>query len=143
MRTEFLGRFLTSERENKEPKSQTENDSNIPPRSHSYLQPSTNLSFIIFRHLNKTTTPPGSSLLAEVARHIGLPEAIQVEETFGQAFGGCQIGTVAAIGEGVTAAQTEPVTEVLVQLRVCRQMGHLPAESVVENVEDASERVSD
>lgn len=63
-----------------------------------------------------------------MARHIGLPEAIQVKETFGQSFGGCHVGTVAAIGEGVAAAQTQPVTEVLVQLRICRQTGLLPAE---------------
>lgn len=55
-----------------------------------------------------------------MARHVGLPKAIQVEETFGQAFGGCHVGAVTAIGEGVTAAQTQPVTEVLVQLRICR-----------------------
>lgn len=61
-------------------------------------------------------------------RHIGLSEAVQVEETFGQASGGCHVSTVAAIGEGLTAAQTQPLTEVLVQLRICRQAGLVPAE---------------
>lgn len=63
-----------------------------------------------------------------MARNIGLPEAVQVEETLGQAFGGCHVGTVAAVGEGVAAAQTQPLAEVLVQLRICRQTGLLPAE---------------
>lgn len=61
-----------------------------------------------------------SLLLAEVTRYIRLPEAVQVEETFGQAFGRCHIGTMAAVGQGVTAAQAQPVTEVLVQLGVGR-----------------------
>lgn len=63
-----------------------------------------------------------------MTRHVGLPETIQVEETFSQTFGGRHVGTVTAIREGVAAAQTQPVTEVLVQLRICRQTGLVPAE---------------
>lgn len=75
-----------------------------------------------------------------MARHIGLPEAIQVEETLGQAFGGCHVGTLTAVGEGVAAAQTQPVAEVLVQLRVCRQTGLLPAERTVGMGSEVGER---
>lgn len=62
-----------------------------------------------------------------MSRHIRLPEAVQVEKTLGQTFGGCHVGAVASVGEGVAAAQTQPVTEVLVQLRVGRQTGLVPA----------------
>lgn len=66
-----------------------------------------------------------------MARHIGLPEAIQVEETIGQAFGGCHVRTLTAVGEGVAAAQTQPLAEVLVQLRIRGQTGLLPAKKTV------------
>lgn len=80
-------------------------------------------------HLTTTTQKlPNDSLLAEVARHIRLPEAVQVEEALGETFGSCHISAAAAVGEGVAAAQTEPVTEVLVQLRVCRQASFISAE---------------
>lgn len=68
-----------------------------------------------------------NSLLAEVARNIRLPEAVQVEETLGQSFGGGHVGAVAAVRERVTAAQAQPVAEVVVQLRIRRQAGLLPA----------------
>lgn len=67
------------------------------------------------------------SLFAEVARNIRLPETVQVEETLGQSFGGGHVGAVAAVREGVAAAQTQPVAEVVVQLRICRQTGLVPA----------------
>lgn len=93
-----------------------------------------------------TTTQklPNDSLLAEVTRHVRLPEAVQVEEALGQTFGGSHISVAAAVGEGVTAAQTEPVAEILVQLRVCRQASFVsaaehrekpPNNSEAENVE--------
>lgn len=63
-----------------------------------------------------------------MTRHVGLPEAVQVEEAFGQTFGGRHVPTVAAVGQGVAAAQTQTVAQVLVQLRVCRQAGLLPAD---------------
>lgn len=59
-------------------------------------------------------------------RHVGLPEAVQVEEAFGQTSGSRHVPAVAAVGQGVTAAQTEPVAEV--QLGVCGQTDPLPAE---------------
>lgn len=37
---------------------------------------------------------------------------------------------MAAIREGVAAAQSQPVAEVVVQLRICRQTGLLPAGGV-------------
>ena len=58
---------------------------------------------------------------------VRLPEAVQVEEAFGEASGGRRIGAVAAVGQGVAAAQAQPVAEVLVQLRVRRQASLLPA----------------
>lgn len=66
-----------------------------------------------------------------MARHVRLPESIQVKETLGESFGGCHVATVTAVGEGVAAAQTQPVTEVLVQLGVRRQTGLLPADGGV------------
>lgn len=65
-----------------------------------------------------------------MASYVWLPEAVQVEEAFGEAFCGRHVGVVAAVGEGVAAAQTKPVTEVLVQLRICGQAGLVPAEGV-------------
>lgn len=62
---------------------------------------------------------PSDSLLAEVPRHVRLPEAVQVEEALGETLGRRHISAAAAVGEGVAAAQTEPVAEILVQLRVC------------------------
>lgn len=62
-----------------------------------------------------------------MSRHIRLPEAVQVEKTLGQTLGGCHVGAVASVGEGVAAAQTQSVAEVLVQLRVGRQAGLVPA----------------
>lgn len=64
-----------------------------------------------------------------MSRYVRLPEAVQVEETFGEASGGRHVGSVAAIGQSVAAAQAEPVAEVLVQLRVCGQPGLVPAET--------------
>lgn len=69
-------------------------------------------------------TKSDSSLLAEVAGDIRFPEAIQVEETFRQALGGRHIGMAAAIGQGVTAAQTQSV-----HLWVRSQPGLFPAEN--------------
>lgn len=70
------------------------------------------------------------SLLAEVSRHVGLPEAVQGEEPLGQPPGGRYVGPPAAVGEGVAALQNQPVAEVLVRLRVRRQTGLVPAERV-------------
>jgi len=75
-------------------------------------------------------TAPGRSLLAEVARHVGLPEAVQVEEPLGQTARRRHVGPVAAVGQRVAAAQTEPLAELLVQLRVRRQPGLVSAERV-------------
>lgn len=77
-----------------------------------------------------------ASLLAEVARHVRLPEAVQVEEALGEASGGGHVGPVAAVGEGIAGAQTQPVAEVLVQLRVRRQAGLVPAERRAETRSD-------
>lgn len=63
-----------------------------------------------------------------MTRHVRLPEAVQVEEALGETFGRCHVSAAAAVGEGVTAAQTEPVAEVLVQLRVRRQASFISAE---------------
>lgn len=80
-------------------------------------------------HLDTTTQKlPYDSLLAEVPRHVRLPEAVQVEEALGETFGSCHISAAAAVGEGVAAAQTEPVAEILVQLRVCCQASFISAE---------------
>lgn len=73
--------------------------------------------------------------------YVRLPETIQVEEAFGEAFGSCHIGTVAAVGEGVAAAQTQPLAQVLVQLRICGQSGLLPAERVEEGDGAAGQRL--
>lgn len=51
-----------------------------------------------------------------------------MKETLGESFGGCHVATVTAVGEGVAAAQTQPVTEVVAQLGVRRQTGLLPAD---------------
>ena len=40
------------------------------------------------------------SLLAEVSSHVGLAEAVQVVEAFGEAFGRLQVGLV-PIGQGL------------------------------------------
>lgn len=72
-----------------------------------------------------------------MTRYIRLLETIQVEQTLGQAFGCRHVGSVAAVGDGVAAAQTQPVAEVLVQLRVRSQTGLLPAE------EEGAEREGD
>lgn len=60
-----------------------------------------------------------------MAGHVGLPEAVQGEEALGQALGGLPVSTV-TVGEGVAAPQSQPLTEVLIQLRVCRQTSLLP-----------------
>lgn len=71
-----------------------------------------------------TEPSPDSSLLAEVAGDIRFPESIQVEETFSQALGSRHISVAAAIGQGVTAAQAQPV-----HLWVRSQTGLFPAEN--------------
>lgn len=67
------------------------------------------------------------SLLAEVPRHVGLPEAVQVVEALGQTLGGRHVRPVAAVGERVAAAQAQPLAEVLLQLGVGGQTGLVPA----------------
>lgn len=78
---------------------------------------------IVFRCYWTEPSPDGS-LLAEVAGDIRLPESVQVEEAFSQAFGSRLIGVAAAIGQGVAAAQTQSV-----HLWVRSQPGLFPAEN--------------
>lgn len=77
----------------------------------------TTKSWVYFLELNRQGVR--RSLLAEVTRYVRLPEAVQVEEALGEALGRGNVGTVAAVGEGVATAQAQPVTEVLVQLWIC------------------------
>lgn len=64
-----------------------------------------------------------------MAGHVWFSEAVQVEKAFRQAFGGCYVGVAASIGQGVAAAQAQPVAQVLVHLRVRSQPGLFPAET--------------